>query len=454
MSGDLFGEVMRRALHPAWESGVRGRPTLRYLAELERSQYRPADELEAVQAGALAVLLRHAYQHVPWYRERMRQAGVGPGDVHGPADIGKLPLLSRTDARESGEQRASTVPPLPSIRKSTSGTMGQPLSFGYDVDSEYWRQAVRMRGYGWAGYHVGDAAVHYWGAAASPPRFWQRQKIALDRALKREVYVNCTLRGDDELRAAVDLIARARPDVLLCFAQAGGDLARFINDHGLRTWDSVSVICGAERVLDADRQALEAAFGPVFETYGSREVMLIGAECERHDGLHLSSENLIVEVLVDGRPARPGEVGEVVITDLHNRGMPFIRYVNGDLATQLAPAPCACGRTLPRLGPVEGRVTETLRDGSGGRVSGLVFNVMFASLLASRVKQFQVVQHADRSITLRLVPSAPIDEAADRQIRETCRAYLKGVEVRTQLVDDIPPGKSGKRQVVIVEGPG
>jgi len=454
MRGDLFGVVMRRALHPAWEAGVRGRPTLRYLAELERSQYRPLDELEAMQAGALAVLLRHAYQHVPWYRDRMRAAGVSPADVRGPADIGKLPLLSRSDARESGEQRVSTAPPLPSIRKSTSGTMGQPLSFGYDLDSEYWRGAVRMRGYGWAGYQMGDSAVHYWGAAASPPHFWQRQKVALDRALKREVYINCTLRGDGELRAAAELIGRARPDVLLCFAQAGGDLARFINEHGLRRWDSISVICGAERVLDADRKALEAAFGPVFETYGSREVMLIGAECERHDGLHLSAENLIVEVLVDGRPAQPGEVGEVVITDLHNRGMPFIRYVNGDLATQLAPAPCACGRTLPRLGPVEGRVTETLRDGSGGRVSGLVFNVMFASLLASRVKQFQVVQHADRSITLRLVPSAPIDEAADRQIRETCRAYLKGVEVRTQLVDDIPPGKSGKRQVVIVEGPG
>src|SRR5581483_3500329 len=165
--------------------------------------------------------------------------------------------------------------------------------------------------------------------------------------------------------------------VLLCYTQAGADLARFINDRGLRDWDTIPVICGAERLYPVDREALVQAFGPaVFETYGCREVMLIGSECERHDGLHLSAENLIVEVIVDGRPARPGETGEVVITDLHNLGMPFIRYANGDLATAMDDSACACGRSLPRIGSIEGRVTETLRDAEGGRVSGLVFNVM------------------------------------------------------------------------------
>jgi phenylacetate-CoA ligase len=455
--GDIYGAFLRNILYPGWESRIRRRPTLQRLAWLEKTQWRSLDELEALQAADLKRLWRHAFAHVPYYRARAEAAGVGPDDIREPRDLAKLPLLTRPDARASVETRVSTAPPLPTVKKATSGTMGQPLMFGYDVDSEYWRQAVKLRGYGWAGYRIGDATLHYWGAAAAKPTSrLSRNKIALDRALKRETYVNCTVRGETELLAAVEAIRRVKPRVLLCYTQAGADLARFINDRGLRDWGTIPVLCGAERLFPADREALTAAFGPaVFETYGCREVMLIGTECDAHDGLHLSSENLIVEVVVrDGereRPAAPGETGEIVITDLHNLGMPFIRYANGDLAMQGQANACACGRALPRIAAVEGRVTETLRDGAGGRVSGLVFNVMFASVLAASVRQFQAVQHKDGSITLKLVSQRPLDEAAHASIRTTCATYLKGVTVRTEEVPEIPIGKSGKRQVVVVE---
>ena len=103
------------------------------------------------------------------------------------------------------------------------------------------------------------------------------------------------------------------------------------------------------------------------------------------------------------------------------------------------------------MGPIEGRVTETLRDGSGARVSGLVFNVMFASILASSVREFQAVQHKDSSITLRLVPTKPLDDKAQELIRSTCKTYLKGIDVKTEITSEIPLTKGGKRQVVIVE---
>ena len=121
------------------------------------------------------------------------------------------------------------------------------------------------------------------------------------------------------------------------------------------------MIVGAERLWLHDREQIHAAFGPAFETYGCREVMLIAAECECHDGMHASMENLIVEVIVrepDGtvRPASPGETGEVAITDLHNLSCPLIRYVTGDLAVAHAETRCACGRGLAKIGPIEGRV--------------------------------------------------------------------------------------------------
>ncbi len=454
----IYGALFREVLFPAYEQGVRRRPTLRLLRQLEKSQWSSLDELQSGQARDLRALLHHAYANVPWYRDKLAEIGARPEDFRNASDLAKLPLLTRAASREAGDARRSTSPPLPMVAKSTSGTMGQPLTFAYDLDSEYWRQAVKARGYGWAGYRPGEPSFHYWGAAAGKQKPLQRNKIKVDRFLRREVYVNCTLRDDASMAEAVARIRTVKPKAFVCYTQAGADLARYINAHGLRSWDTIAVLCGAERLFPADREALEKAFGPaVFETYGCREVMLIGSECAEHDGLHQSMENLIVEVVVTEngreRAASPGEIGEVVVTDLHNYGMPFIRYANGDLAQQGDGRACRCGRNLLRFGPIEGRVTETLRDGQGGRVSGLVFNVMFASALASSFKQFQAVQHKDGSITLKLVPVAagPIDESALAAIRKTSATYLKGVDVRTEVVDEIPLSKTGKRQVVIVE---
>jgi phenylacetate-CoA ligase len=183
--------------------------------------------------------------------------------------------------------------------------------------------------------------------------------------------------------------------------------------------------------------------------------MLIGSECEHHDGLHESMENVLVEIVVSEpngtkRAAREGELGEVVLTDLHNFAMPFIRYANGDLAIAGSSARCACGRGLRRIKSVEGRTTETLRDGNGGRVSGLVFNLIF-SVLAKTVRQFQAVQHKDGSITLRVIPTRDLDDAAMGHIKANCEKYLPRVSVNVVRVDDIAISKSGKRQPVIVE---
>jgi phenylacetate-CoA ligase len=371
-------------------------------------------------------------------------------------ELRKVPLLTRDEATLAFEARKSSEPPLADIDKSTSGTTGQPLVFAYDRGSEYWRQAVKLRGYGWAGYHPGDRSLHFWGSPplARPPLL-KRAKISLDHLVRREHFVDCTDRSDAALDGVIAAIRKQRPKVLLCYAQAGAELARHVNRTGARDWPDIPVIAAAEKLFESDRAALVSAFGPaVFETYGNREVMLIAAECEAHQGLHLSMENLIVELVVregEGeRAARPGELGEVVVTDLHNYGAPFIRYLTGDLAVQQAEQRCACGRWLTRLHEVEGRTTDTLRDGQGRLVSGLFFNVLFASL-ADKVQKFQVVQRKDRAIDLRLVPAPSFEEGLLERLREHCRAHIPGVELRTELVSDLAPDPGGKLRVVVVE---
>jgi len=453
---DVYGEVFRRLIYPGWESGVRKRPTLRHWERLQRTQWCSLEELHALQFEELRKLLTHAWRRVPHYQASFEQAGVGPHDLRSLEDLAKLPLLSREQATMNFAARKSSGPPWPVIDKATSGTTGTPLVFAYDRGSEYWRQAIKLRGYGWAGYQPGDRSLHFWGSpTVTPPPLGKRAKLSLDHLLRREHYLDCTDRSEARLAEVVRAIRKLRPSVLVCYAQAGAALARYVNDVGARDWPDIALIAAAERLFPSDREHLVQAFGPgVFETYGNREVMLIATECEAHSGLHLSMENLIVELVVrDGgaaRAAEPGELGEVVVTDLHNYGAPFIRYLTGDLAVPAPAERCSCGRALSRLERVEGRTTDTLRDGAGRAVSGLFFNVLFASL-ADKVREFQVVQRKDRAIDLKLVPTSAFHESLLEQLREHCDKHIPGVELRTEVVQQLTASRGGKLRVVSVE---
>ncbi|HWO18038.1 MAG TPA: hypothetical protein VNO30_04660 [Kofleriaceae bacterium] len=452
---DLYGKLLGGVLYPAWER-LRGRPTFELLAFLRRTERASLDELTALRTGSLRRLVRHAYHHTTHYRRAFDAAGCHPGDVRSLDDLRALPLLERAVAQTTVEERTAAWPAV-AVSKTTSGSTGQPLEVRFSVESRHWRDATRWRGFGWGGYQMGDKALHLWGVSAVEAKGLARAKLFFDRKLRRDIYVSCMVRSKEHLRETARLIARERPHALLGYAQAYADLARLVNAEGLRAWDTIPVIVGAERLWPHDREELARAFGPaVFETYGCREFMLMGSECEAHDGLHESVENLIVEILVrepDGRvrAARPGEQGEVAVTDLHNLACPFIRYLTGDLAYARRPERCACGRTLPRFGPVEGRVTDTMRDADGNPVEGLLFNILFLNV-AKYIRQFQAVQRADRGLLLRIVPTGPrIPVQAEAIIREFVGTHLRGVPFEIEIVREIPLTRTGKLRRVIVE---
>jgi phenylacetate-CoA ligase len=455
---DLYGPLLEKALFPAFEA-ARGRPTVPLLRYLQRTEQLSSLQLREFQAAFLRRLMRHAYRYTSYYRELLDACGVRPEDFDSVDVLQALPVLDRDTVRTSFEARTASAPPRWVIQKSTSGTTGQPVVVKYNAESRHWRDATRWRGYGWAGYRIGMRAMHYWGFGPPADSWYRRHKIALDRALKRDLYVDCTPRSEHALMRTVQRLRSFRPQVIVAYAAGAAALARFVIDERLRDWAPIPVLVGAERLWPEDRAVIEAAFGPAFETYGCREVMMIGAECEEHDGMHTSMETMIVELLVRDpsgavRAARPGETGEIAITDLHNLACPMIRYVTGDLAVARADTPCACGRGLDRIGPIEGRVTETLRDGRGNPVGGLVFNILFG-VMNHVAKKFQVIQKLDGSVVMKVVPNGgdqlPALDAG--KIHGFAAKYLPGTPFCIEYVEDIPLTAAGKRKVVVVEKP-
>jgi phenylacetate-CoA ligase len=190
-SGDLlYAWAYEHVLFPTWQRVVRSRAIFDQVAWLETSQWLPADRIERVQLASLRALLLHAASQVPYFRELFSRIGFDPRDVTERAHLAELPLLTRDIVRERYDDLVDPASRATNIHKGTGGTTGSPLRFEYCNQSESWRQAIKLRGYRWGGYRLGLPTLHYWAQGAAIPRGLRAAKVRLDRALRREVYVD------------------------------------------------------------------------------------------------------------------------------------------------------------------------------------------------------------------------------------------------------------------------
>ncbi|MCA3178843.1 MAG: hypothetical protein O9345_03995 [Burkholderiaceae bacterium] len=450
----VYGFAFRSFLYPLYETRLRGRKTLRYLAEYERQQWIEPEAMRRLQLDRVRALLEHCQRNVPFYRERWRELGFDWRDVRDVSDLQRLPLTSKDDIRRHYEAMGAEDWRGRTLRKSTGGSTGQPFHFEYTRESYERRMAVMMRGYGWAGASFGAKRLDVWGTDVGDPPWWKRTKARLfDAALRRRVLGSFHMR-DDNLADYVAEIDRYRPEVIVGYTSALETLARWIDGHRAPAWRPRSVLTAAEMLSDAQRALIEKAFGaPVFHTYGCREFMLLGAECEHHTGYHLSADHLVVEVADDAGQVVSEGVGQVVVTDLSNLGMPFVRYANGDLArAHPAPYSCPCGRGLPLMGAVEGRRLDMLRTPDGRIVPGEFFPHLMKEVAA--VGSFQVRQKRLDRLDILVVPRGELrddDEAFLR--REIAKVFGGSIEITVERVADIPLTPTGKRRVTVSELP-
>jgi phenylacetate-CoA ligase len=190
----------------------------------------------------------------------------------------------------------------------------------------------------------------------------------------------------------------------------------------------------------------------VVDYYGAGgEGFHLASQCEERGEYHVHVENSVVEILRDGRPARPGEMGEVVVTQLDNRAMPLVRYATQDTAVPSAETACRCGRGLPLLASVQGRVPDIVFAPDGSALVVHFFTILFEHL--EGIRQFQVVQRAADRIQVRMVPEDGLERrTVEARVRDAVsRATAGSLTVDFDYVGDIPLAPSGKRRFVISE---
>jgi len=433
---------------------VRGTSRFKFGHVLERTQWLPPKQIERLQQKNLRVILKHAYETVPYYRRVFKERGLSPDDVKCVADLVKLPVLTKANVRMHYRDLVSHVFPKSDLVPYMSGGTGDQIRFFVTKEQLSWEIGAEFRAYGWAGYCFGDKCVVFWG---SPIDLAKYQSIVkrFTSLLERVIVLNSYVLSNEILEKYTCLMKKFRPEIVRGYASSVYLVAKYMLENGVNGLRPRTVITSAESLLDFQRKTIENAFGcRVFDYYGSREIGAIAAECEEHCGYHISAENVVLEFVKDGEYVAAGENGEILVTSLRNFGMPFLRYAIGDVGRPSNDV-CACGRGLPLMVSIEGRVSQFMAvyDKKLGRiipVSTAAPGLFSGALMYVPLDQYRIIQESLDKVVIKAVKGQGYSQKHTEFLVNHIRKFLgDNVTVEMEFVDYLPPLPSGKRSVFI-----
>jgi phenylacetate-CoA ligase len=369
-----------------------------------------------------------------------------------------IPFLTRDLIRDQFDRLTSKSLPegRKAYRNATGGSTGQPAQFLQD--NVYWdvNIATKLFHFEWFGKLPGDRELKIWGAEHDLLKGREGLGSRLRSWLYNRRSEQCFFLPEDRVQAIVAHINRFRPDLIWAYRDGIDVIAQAINRQGLEVHRPKALFLGGGTIYPHIVEAVERAFGaPAINLYGGRETGDVACQCPERGGLHVSLNSHKVEVVdAAGRTVAPGQEGELAITPLHNYAMPLIRYRVGDRAAPTAAA-CPCGRPLPLLKAVYGRVMDRLVNARGDSVDPMFFTAFIGRITNDGfIRRFQVVQEETDRLTVKIILEAGIRpedvlprlEAASAKIRLVMGPTCK---VDYQFVDDIPLTRTGKHAYVV-----
>jgi len=420
--------------------------------ELKQTEQWSRGALEELQLTKLQRLLQHAYSHVPYYRDAFDEADVHPEEITSIDDLRRLPLLEKDQVRKKlyFHLFADTHRKRDMLRITTSGSTGEPFTTYGDRYQLEMRFATTLRSLEWTGWRFGDRQARLWHQTLGMSKS-QVIRERTDAWFMRRLFVPAFEFTPETIEQYVDRIRRFKPVLVDGYAESLNFLATYVRDGGNPGFSPRAMVSSAQMLPDNVRDLIEEAFQTrVFDKYGSREFSGIAYTCELSRDHHVMDESYVVELLTDGRPTEPGEVGEILVTDLNNFSVPLIRYRIGDLAVAVDESEaCACGRHFSRVGRIEGRTQAIVHCADGTWLPGALF-LHFFKEHEYAIRHFQVHQETPGEITLKVVKNRQFSEAAMREILEELGRYTGSkTRIDVEFVEEIPLVRTGKRSPVV-----
>jgi phenylacetate-CoA ligase len=423
------------------------------LADLNKSQWWSREEIETLQTKRLRALITHAYRNIPFYHRLFERVGLSPDAIRSLEDLSRLPILTKHDLQQHSCEMTPGKPFGKVMPGTSGGSTGTPVQFirGSTDYSQAW--AAAFRGWRWAGYCPGDRMYTLWGNPLGL-KGKRRLKKKVQAILFRNSSLSAYEMTENMMHSYADHLSKQRSFFLRGYAQAIYEFARFLDKNEIPPPHIRAILTTAETLFPNQKTFIESILHcQVYDGYGGGEAPSAAYECGEGSGYHCSAENLIIECIRDGEPVAPGEEGRIVVTNLHSFALPFIRYDMEDIGA-IGEDSCSCGRGLPLLSSLVGRVNDLVRTPEGGIINSNLFPVAFETV--NGVEQFQVVQESLSSLLIRIVPRKQFKEKEiERVMQDIHRFTGENMTIRTELVDTIPVlSRSGKRRFVVsnIEG--
>ena len=434
--------LSRKVFHPLWDIKDKSNK-LNHVKALEKSQWLPAEELKTIQWKKLKETIDYAYQQSPYYRKLFKTLGLTPEDIKTPDDYLRIPVTTKLDIRNNTDQFISSEYKKESlVLAKTGGSTGVSLNLYFDEVCQEQRNAAAIRSDRWAGWNLGHKRAALWGNPPTPTTFKQKVRHHL---LDRTIYLDTMALNNESMGAFVQQWRAEHPKSLFGHAHSIYMFAKYVSANNIKDLRPQAIVATSMMLLDHERVLIESVFDcKVTNRYGCEEVGLIGCECEQHNGMHLNTDHLYIEFLDDdNQPVPAGQPGKIILTDFNNKGMPLLRYQVEDIGVPSDKA-CSCGRGLPIMEGLQGRVADFLKGPNGSLVAGI--SLVERTLTDIKgLEQIQLVQPTLNRIEINRVKGVDYDANTDPLLlKELNSVFGPGVECVINDVVEIAQENNGK----------
>ena len=436
----------------AWPAipDANGNILLGLLFQLEQSQWWTPEKLQAEQFRQAGELLRYARDHVPFYRERLKDFAWDGRQPLDPNLWAQLPVLQREDIQtHGGSTLLSEKYPKghgKTRKVNTSGSSGKPLTVTSNAMAAIFWNVLTLRDFLWRrlDFSAKMAAIRF----DEKRRAQYPEGVVVDYWLKSAqpflatgpcAVLDIATPADKQ----IEWLARQEASCLITYPSNLEAMLLYCAERqiGLPALSHVQTL--SEMLPPRVRTLCQEVWGiGLSDMYSCQEAGYIALQCPDHAHYHVQAENVIVEILDDdGKPSAPGEMGRVVLSDLHNFAMPMIRYDIGDFAE--AGEACPCGRGLPVLKYVMGRVRGMLTLADGSRIRPDFGGPYFREV--ADIRQYQVIQKSLETLEVKLVAPGGLSDSESNALRQMILTQLgHPFDVVFSFHDEIPRGKGGK----------
>ncbi len=444
---DMMTLLSRHVFYPFWAIKDKS-PKMKELKRLLKTERLPIDELKKAQWQKLKNILSFAKENVPYYKDKLSRVDVDSLTTF-EEFAAVVPILTKEDVRKNIDNLISSKYEKSNLAHAkTGGSTGVSLDLYMDKYCQELRNAAAMRSDIWSGWNIGEERGALWGNIPKNPSLKSRIRNFF---LTRTVSLDTMNMNEKTMRAFAETLHKQNIKNLFGHAHSIYLFAEFCKKNGINL-NMKSIIATSMMLLDNEREVIEEVFKcKVQNRYGCEEVSLIASECEKHNGLHLNIDHLYIEFLKnDTAPAKPGEIGAIVVTDLINYGMPLIRYKVGDYGVP-SERKCDCGRGLPLMERIVGRVADFLKRRDGSEVAGISMIERTLTKIKG-IEQLQIIQKKIAEFELNVVQDSSYTADSEIMLVKEIKDVFGGdISVKINYVTKIRQDRNGKYRFSICE---